>query len=53
MAAAIAVCGFLAHAWPAIAGKSEVELRVATVAGGLFGFLIAALVIVLSGLTNI
>jgi hypothetical protein len=45
MAAAIAVSGFLAHAWPALAGKDEIALRRATVAGGLGGF-VAALVLI-------
>jgi len=41
LAAAIAVCGFLAHAWPAMVGKDEVEIRRATVIGGLGGFAVA------------
>jgi hypothetical protein len=48
MAAAIAVCGFLAHAWPAMTGKSDAELRMATVVGGLSGFAISIFVIALS-----
>jgi len=47
-AAAIAVCGFLAHAPQALRGGEESALRQATVAGGLFGFVLAALVVVLS-----
>jgi hypothetical protein len=49
-AAAIAVCGFLAHAGPALAGESDSKLRNATVAGGLAGFVFAVFVIVLSAL---
>jgi hypothetical protein len=49
MAAGIAVCGFLAHARPALAGKSESDLRRATVIGGLGGFAAALALIVLSG----
>jgi hypothetical protein len=48
MAAAIAVCGFVFHAGPALAGVSEAELRRLTVLGGLFGLLVAIFVIVLS-----
>jgi hypothetical protein len=48
MAAAIAVCGFLAHARPAISGKEDAELRRATALGGLAGFAIAIFVIALS-----
>jgi hypothetical protein len=48
MAAAIAVCGFMAHAGPALSGASEKRLRVATVVGGLAGFFFAVFVIVLS-----
>jgi hypothetical protein len=53
MAASIAVCGFLAHVKPAIDGKSEAELRTATVVGGLFGFLLAVLVVVLSSVEKV
>lgn len=49
MAATIAICGFLAHAWPAISGKDEAELRRATAVGGLSGCATALLLIVLSG----
>jgi hypothetical protein len=52
MAAAIAVCGFLAHAGPALSGADEKRLRFATVVGGLIGFAIASLVIVLSELVG-
>ncbi len=48
MAAAIAVCGFLAHAKPALAKEGDAELRFATVIGGLAGFGLALLVMVLS-----
>jgi hypothetical protein len=48
MAATIGVCGFLAHARPAIAGKDEAELRRATAIGGLTGCLVALFVVVLS-----
>jgi glycerol-3-phosphate acyltransferase PlsY len=37
MAAAIAVGGFLGHAWPVLRGQDEAAVRVATVAGGLCG----------------
>ena len=47
-AAAIAVGGFLAHAGPALAGRSEEDLRRVTVVGGLWGMGMAALVILLS-----
>jgi hypothetical protein len=47
-AAAIAVCGFLAHAGPALAGADEKKLRNATVVGGLAGLCFAVFVIVLS-----
>jgi uncharacterized membrane protein len=53
MAASIAVCGFLAHAKPAISGKSEAEMRTATVVGGLFGFLLSILVVVLSSVARV
>jgi hypothetical protein len=48
MAAAIAVSGFLTHAWPAMAGRDDVALRRATVIGGLVGFGIALGVILYS-----
>lgn len=47
-AAAIAVCGFLAHARPALTGASERRVREATVTGGLGGFVLAIFVVVLS-----
>jgi hypothetical protein len=49
-AAAIAVCGFLAHAAPALSGAGERRLRFATVVGGLIGFVFAVFVVVLSAL---
>ena len=48
MAGAIAVGGFLAHAGPSLADRSEQELRHATTIGGLGGLAAAVLVIVLS-----
>jgi hypothetical protein len=50
MAAAIAVCGFVAHAGPALSGGGERRLRKATVIGGLAGLLVSVFVIVLSAL---
>jgi len=50
MATGIAVCGFLAHARPALAGKSESELRRATVIGGLGGFVAAVALVALSAM---
>ena len=44
MAAAIAVCGFMAHAHPVLTGKGEEAVRVATVVGGLVGLGVSALV---------
>jgi hypothetical protein len=52
LAAAIAVCGFVAHVRPALSGADERELREATVKGGLAGIAIAGLVIVLSALSS-
>jgi glycerol-3-phosphate acyltransferase PlsY len=40
MAAAIAVGGFLGHAWPVIRHQDEAAIRVATVVGGLYGLAI-------------
>ena len=48
MAASIAVCGFLAHARPAIAGKDEMELRRATAIRGLTGCAAALFVIAIA-----
>jgi hypothetical protein len=47
MAAAIAVFGFLSHAWPVIAGRDETAVRRATVVGGLGGFVTAVLILTL------
>jgi hypothetical protein len=52
-AAAIAVCGFVAHARPAFSGADEERLRRATTAGGVFGLGVAVLVIVLSALLKV
>jgi hypothetical protein len=49
-ATAIAVCGFLAHAGPALRGESDRRLREATVRGGLAGFLLAVFIGVLSAI---
>jgi hypothetical protein len=53
IAATIAVCGFLAHAEPALARDDESDLRRATAAGGLFGFAVAAAVIVASMMASL
>jgi hypothetical protein len=45
MAAAIAVCGFLMQAPAALRGKEDRAVRSATVIGGLFGLLVACVVI--------
>jgi hypothetical protein len=50
MAAAIAVCGFVAHAGPALSGASEKQIRDATVVGGLVGLFLSSLVVVLSAI---
>jgi hypothetical protein len=47
-AAAMAVVGFLTHAPRALRGRDERSLREATAVGGLTGFALAMLVIVLS-----
>jgi len=52
-AAAIAVCGFLAHARLALSGADETRLRRATTAGGLFGISVALFLIVLSALLKV
>lgn len=52
MGAAIAICGFVAHAGPALAGAGEKRLREATVTGGIVGFGLAIFVIVLSALVS-
>jgi hypothetical protein len=51
-AAAIAVCGFIAHVKPALSGADEQRLRTATVAGGVVGTVFATCVIVLSASTS-
>jgi hypothetical protein len=48
LAGMIAVTGFLAHAGPTLGGASEAEVRRAMVRGGLAGFTVGAVVIVLS-----
>ena len=53
MAAAIAVCGFVAHARPALSVADEKRLRRATTAGGVFGIGVAVFVIVLSALIKV
>jgi hypothetical protein len=47
-AAAMGVAGFLMHAPRALQGRDERSLREATAVGGLMGFAIATVVIVLS-----
>jgi len=51
-AAAIAVCGFIAHIKPALSGADEQRLRRATVIGGVAGSVFATFVIVLSASTS-
>jgi hypothetical protein len=53
VAAAIAVGGFLGHAGLALGGSTEEELRAATVAGGLWGTVGAAFIIVLSAIEGV
>jgi hypothetical protein len=45
-AATMALCGFLAHAKPALAREQESELRRATVLGGLTGLSLAVSIVV-------
>jgi hypothetical protein len=45
VATCIAVCGFLMQVRPALAREDDRSVRVATVAGGIVGLLVAALVI--------
>jgi hypothetical protein len=52
MAAAIAVCGFVAHIRPALSGADEQRLRQATVKGGAVGIMVAVFVMVLSALLS-
>jgi len=42
LAGAIAIGGFLGHARPALAGKTDSEVRAATVVGGLVAFFVVA-----------
>jgi hypothetical protein len=51
VAAAIAVGGFLAHAWEAIAGGSEQRLRRLTAIGGLGGVMAVAMTLLVGALT--
>jgi hypothetical protein len=51
-AAAIAVCGFIAHVKPALSGADEQQLRRATLRGGIAGIVLATSVIVLSASTS-
>jgi len=53
IAAAIAVCGFIGHSKLALAGADERRLRRATTFGGLVGFGLASLIIVLSALSKV
>jgi hypothetical protein len=54
MAAGIAVGGFLGHAGPALRGERDDKLRWATAVGGLAGFgLVTLLVVVLSAISAI
>lgn len=46
IAAAIAVCGFLGQVGPALKRQEDEEVRAATVAGGLFGLVAAAVFVV-------
>ncbi|HEX9967737.1 MAG TPA: hypothetical protein VGB06_07310 [Solirubrobacterales bacterium] len=50
IAAAIAICGFLAHVPRALTGAEEAALRRATASGGLAGFVFAIVIVVLSAL---
>jgi hypothetical protein len=49
-ATSMAVGGFLAHSYPAIMGRAEVDLRRATAAGGLVGLVGMALALLALGL---
>jgi len=51
-AASIAVCGFLLHVAPALSRESDVKVRRATVIGGLIGFVLAVVVMLLSALLD-
>jgi hypothetical protein len=48
LAGLIAVAGFLAHAGPVLRGAAEQQVRQATVKGGLTGFCVGILVVLLS-----
>jgi len=50
LAGMIAVTGFLAHARPVLAGDPEEEIRQSMVRGGVIGFAVGSIVIVLSAL---
>ena len=50
LAGLIAVGGFLAHAGPVLDGASEDDVRQAMVKGGLAGFSLGAVVVVLSAI---
>ncbi|HEX3734242.1 MAG TPA: hypothetical protein VHU86_03715 [Solirubrobacterales bacterium] len=52
LAGMIAVSGFLAQVRPTLSGDPEKEIRRATVTGGVGGFIVGALVIVLSAITS-
>jgi hypothetical protein len=52
LAGMIVVGGFLAHAWPVLDGASEREVQQATVQGGLVGFSLGAVVVVLSAVVS-
>jgi hypothetical protein len=52
LAGLIAVCGFLAHAGPVLAGAPEEKIREATVLGGIAGLALGAGVVVLSAIIN-
>ena len=43
LAGAMAVGGFLAHARPVLQRRDEVDIRIATVIGGLIGFGVASI----------
>jgi hypothetical protein len=52
LAGGIAVGGFLGHAGPSLAAKSDQELRQATTRGGLVGLAAALLLVVLSAIVS-
>jgi hypothetical protein len=53
LAGLIAVCGFIAHSGPVLAGGSEKRVRQATVIGGLGGLAAGLLVVVLSAILRL